>query len=360
MQQPQVFCNPASKTHGNLQPTGIRNSAGHLACYLITDAVTPHSLAVSNQFGADQALTSGQPKVLCVPSVKRVPQPNPIVVAGLAGLIRDLGASQDSSQLPAVQNADENYRGGMVCPAYEAMNAYLSDVQNLRRGDASHPPDPGAEDLYNRGRAVRDSFFDVFVDSFFDVFVAPSICFDASRGMEPEVSIQQSDNQVFAASLRFGGPNFRTVSKGGETWTQVEIPGLEGLVGPPGMPAVPFWYSLLAAPQGAEAVMGNPLAQTRGPSIFLNLIPFQPEALDREPQLDPGSEPPPPETFADRPFVKDEARYSTDAFVPPRPLPVDARRVIARSPDGPDRMCGRPVQPGHRRTAPLRLGSGKH
>ena len=319
VQQPQVFCNPASKTHGNLQPTGIRNSAGHLACYLIADAAAPHSLVVSNQFGSDQALTSGMPKVLCVPSVKRVPQPNPLVVAGLAGLIADLGASQRSSLLPAVQIADENYRSGLVCLANEAMNTYLRDVQNLRRGDAFHPPDPGAEDLYNRGRAVRDSFFDVFFDSFFDIFVPPSPCFDASRGRGPIVSVQQSDNQVFAASVSFGGPNFRTALKGGESWTQLEIPGLEGLVGPTGRPAVPTWFGLVAVPQGAEAVIGNQVSQARESSIFLNLIPFQPEALDGEPQLDPATQPPPPETFADRPFVKDASAYSTDAFLPPNP-----------------------------------------
>ncbi len=174
-----------------------------------------------------------------------------------------------------------------------------------------------AEDLFNRASAIRDSFSDSFFDVFFDIFVAPSHCFDASVGPQPQVHITQSDNTTFSASVAFGAPSLMTAMGGGETWTQVELPGLQALSGTPGIPAIPYWRALLAVPNGAQAGFLSPPepAMPSGQGLHVNLYPFQMEPVDAANDNTSGAT----TAFTDPPFVKDATAYAVNAFLPPDP-----------------------------------------
>ena len=84
----QYLCNPTLKAHftGFNDETGaaqfttatIQHPADHLVCYALQPStLAPHQLVVNNQFGSPQQLSTIQTKLLCVPSTKRVIDPNP-------------------------------------------------------------------------------------------------------------------------------------------------------------------------------------------------------------------------------------------------------------------------------------------
>ena len=164
-----------------------------------------------------------------------------------------------------------------------------------------------AEELYNRGRTLRNNFFDLY---FKNPALARPPCFDPSLHQDPVVTTLASDNKRFSARVALGAPSLSTLKRGGETWTQVSIPAVQSLIGVPGTPAVPSWQALVAIPHGAKAVLSQPLAHVRE-MIFMNLYPYQNQAADQ------GSEQGDP--FRDPPFVKDPKAYTTNAFVPSSP-----------------------------------------
>ncbi len=175
--------------------------------------------------------------------------------------------------------------------------------------------------------------------------------------MEPQVQIKQSDNTAFSARIQLGMPTFTTVRQEGETFTRVHTPGVENMTGNPGEPALPVWRTLIAVPMGADINI-NLRSGTARPTINANLVPFQPQPVDQasqfptvtttpstqpsittEPSVEPSVEPspeeptpnepspgngtlrpplPPPEVFADKPFVKNEDLYSQNLLLPAR------------------------------------------
>lgn len=205
-----------------------------------------------------------------------------------------------------VRNGQAAYERGQACTAVNILGAYLNETQALRRGRGI----AAAEDLYNRGRSLRGEIVGRELPS--------SRCADPQAGQAPRVSIQASDNQHFQAMVRFGTPRLSTVEAAGETWTQLSVPGVQSQIGPPGLPGVPSWQALVALPHGATPVLTLTGAPAVAETLHVNLYPFQEQAFDQEPE-DP---PTPPETFMDRPFVKDSLAYATDANFPPAPCAV--------------------------------------
>jgi hypothetical protein len=240
--------------------------------------------------------------------------PDPAVNAAFDELGDHLNGIPDSvlnkglrtSLMQKVRNAQAAYERGQACTAVNILGAYLNETQALRRGRGV----AGAEDLYNRGRALRGEVVSREGPT--------SRCADPGAGRAPQVSIQASDNLHFQASVGFGSPRMWTTEAGGETWTQLSLPGTQSQVGPPGLPGVPSWQALVALPQGATPVVAL-VTPTIAETIHINLYPFQQQPFDQEPQ-EPF--PPPPQTFMDRPFVKDSDAYSRNANFPPSPCAV--------------------------------------
>jgi len=212
--------------------------------------------------------------------------------------------------LEKVHKARKHYLAGAICPAHRVMGGLVREAQAERRKDRSGV----LEDLSNRGRSLRESFFDVFVA---DPSLTRPRCFDASLRQPPHVSIQVSDNTQFAATVTFGGPKLWTVVAGGETWTQLALPGVESQIGAPGLPGLPSWQTLLAIPRHSTPVLTRGGSASTRETLRLNLYPFQAQPADQAP-----SDAPPRETFMDKPFVKDARAYATNAFFPPDPCAV--------------------------------------
>jgi hypothetical protein len=220
---------------------------------------------------------------------------------------RELGKDQRASLAQKVKDAHVAYAREDACSAASVLGAYLKETAALRQDRLRTAV---AEDLYNRGRALRAAVVSGQVE--------PSPCADPGIGRKPDVRIVTSDNRSFQAQVTFGAPRLWTVEAGDETWTQIALPGLESPLGPPGLPGVPSWQGLIALPRGARAVIVSPREQKIREEVHLNLHPFQERPVDQA----KGEERPSPETFMDPPFVKDEKAYDTNAMAPLSPCAI--------------------------------------
>jgi len=255
----------------------------------------------------------------CEHGKPRPPRPDPAVLRAFDELLEDikelprrsLPHGEKTSLYVKVASARHVYKHKKVCPSASILGGFLHRTQALRWKPRRRAV---AEELYASGRTLRDL---VLAQA-----LPPSPCFDPSIGREPEVEILASDNERFSARVRFGAPRLAALKAGDETWTQLNLPGIENVVGPAGQPSLPSWQGLIGIPQGAELRL--PAVQTAvRERIALNLYPFQHQAADqvRDPRF--GDEPlPPPITFMDPPFVKDEKAYESNAFAPPNPCAV--------------------------------------
>lgn len=211
-----------------------------------------------------------------------------------------LDKGQRSSLSHKIENAEEAYERGRPCTAASILDAYLHETQALRKGKTVAL----AEQLYAAGRLLRD---DVLAH-----LVGGMQCPGHERAwMAPTVQAVQSDNRHFKGRVVFGEPRMWSVQARGETFTELAMPGGARLTGPPGLPGVPVVHRLVAFPRGAEVSISTS-ATIAGETLRLNLYPYQPQPAD-EPPTDP---------FADLPFVKDAAAYSSSAPFPPAPCTV--------------------------------------
>lgn len=196
------------------------------------------------------------------------------------------------------QDASTAYDQGLVCLAADLLGDLLQEAQGLR----SAPTQAVVDAIYNRAHTLRDAIT--------AAAGAASRCFDAAVDRRPQVALAASDDEHVAGTIVFGAPRIWTVTAtDGETYTQVEIPGLETMIGEPGQPAIPSVQRLIAYPDGAELVLS--FESDAAPPFLTHLYPFQ------ESPVDQAQEPAPdPERFADRPFTKSHAAYAGATFAP--------------------------------------------
>lgn len=218
-------------------------------------------------------------------------------IAGLAGEV--LSKGHRTSLGKKLDNAEMACSRGKICTAVNILGAYLNQTQALRRGEQVSI----AEDLHNKGYVLRNELL--------ARLPGRKICPGHERyGVVPVVEVAESDNKHLAGSFAFGQSNMWSVQADGELFTQVVIPGVDPIIGEPGLPGIPVVRRLVAVPRGAEVTIdvSNP---TVAETLNLNLFPFQNQAVDQD--VPPEA---PPETFADPPFVKDEQAYMSDAWFP--------------------------------------------
>jgi hypothetical protein len=211
-------------------------------------------------------------------------------------------------QLASSQKA---YGRGESCAAAQIIQAYLNHARALRTGKGL----PVAEDLYNRGWTLLSTLLTSLPPG--------EACADFLRfGAKPVTEIAASDNARFRATLSFGQPMLRTVTDGGEIFTEVSFPGLEndGRFGGPqdiGKPAVPMTFRLIAFPIGAQptlAIVNRVSREFTG----VNLYPCQPSAVDG--RVSNAVQP----TLAayQPPFAKDAAAYQENRLFPQAPISI--------------------------------------
>jgi len=207
----------------------------------------------------------------------------------------------------ALGDSETAYRNGETCQAAEVLrDTYLPAAQNLRVGKAQGM----AEDLYNLGRMTRYLMLEGLGPN--------ERCQSQGRvGREAAAVLEpgQSDNTQVAASFEFGEPKTLTAEGAGEVFTQVVLPGANGMPGTPGEPAIPTFRRLVAVPRGAEVV---PEFTPRNAETFqAKVYPVQdpPVAWSY-----PGPTDPP--VYGLPPFVKDDAAYAADTPYPEAPVTV--------------------------------------
>jgi hypothetical protein len=127
----------------------------------------------------------------------------------------------------------------------DTLGGYLRQTQALREG----PRTATAESLYNLGRLVLDLV----------LAGKPMGCTPPGVDADPDVRVMESDNRHLSADVLFGRPRLTSILRGEELWTRLWVPGVETQFGEPGLPAVPFFSTLVAVPHGAAvAVRGTP------------------------------------------------------------------------------------------------------
>jgi hypothetical protein len=263
------------------------------------------------------------PAAAAPPAAAEATEPSdPTVVAALDELVGvitstpsdKLDALERQSLLGKLDHARRDYLRGGICSAHDLLRRFLDEARSHRRGQRTAL----AEDLGNRGYRLRESLFDHF---FRHPHRPRPQCVDPGERDAPKVSIEASDDRRFRANVSFGRAKMWTVAAGGETWTQMSVPGLEGQIGAKGLPALPSWQTLIAIPRGAtpELVTRARAANVRE-RMQVNLYPFQPQPVDQA--REEGGDPISPETFMDKPFTKDAKAYATNAFFPAEPCAV--------------------------------------
>ncbi|MFN8492414.1 MAG: C25 family cysteine peptidase [Caldilineaceae bacterium] len=140
---------------------------------------------------------------------------------------------------------------------------------------------------------------------------------DPTQGKAPVVTIVQSDNRVFKATIQFPAPTAWPVKPGdGNTYTQMSISGVESQTVAPGKPDVPIYRRLLGVPQGAQVRLVNVTPHVSRIATGL-LYPAQPSPVDQG-----GEDPNPDPAFQNPPFTRDAQAYASDQDFPALPAHV--------------------------------------
>lgn len=222
----------------------------------------------------------------------------------------DKGALTDK-----LSESEMKYRSGDDCGAATDLLDFLDLAQGFRaEGMKNASKQAGLEraeameEAYNLARMIR---YDMLAG-----LPTKSQCPGQERvGMVAEATPEEEDNTKVLALASLGEPRVVTVEGDGEKFTELEVPGADTDAGMPGEPAVPILRRIIAVPMGAEIQLD--VQSEDAETIYLNLAPTQEQPLDED--EDPGN-PPDPATFGNRPFLKNEDVYATDALMPPDPL----------------------------------------
>jgi hypothetical protein len=207
-------------------------------------------------------------------------------------LASPLGPNEQAALAAKLHDAEMLYRGGDLCGSGEALIGYMQTAQDLRMGTMVET----VEGLYNIGSMI---LFNMYAG-----LLLKDQCPGQERfGMEADAMVDTENNARLSALAELGKPMVATVHANEEVFTEVQIPGADTSGGVPGEPGIPVFRRLIAVPRGAsvEAKITTEGAET----IKLNLFPTQTSPVDAV--EDP---------FGNKPFIKNEDRYQTDAFFP--------------------------------------------
>ena len=268
-------------------------------------------VALATTFGA--LVSSGRPPLPAYAADGPMPQ---ILeeYAALARHIRSipnskLNKGQRQSFESKLDSSRKFYKKGDACKAIKHMDVFLKHAETFRKGNSMD----AAEDLFNRGWMLKMNILMSLPEG--------ERCGQDAMIGDPSIQIVQSDNQMFSFDVFFPSPMLTTAIGGGETWTRVHYPTLENMVGEVGQPAMPMWRGLVGIPHGSE-VRIEMAAPVLGPSPHMNLVPFQPQAVDQNVPPDADPPVPPPSTFADKPFEKNAQTYNQNTALPPDPCSI--------------------------------------
>jgi hypothetical protein len=143
---------------------------------------------------------------------------------------------------------------------------------------------------------------------------------DGSEGVR--VDVGKSDNTGFQATIVFPKAQFVAADgPDGRDYLQYLMPGIDpNSSAEAGLPEVPVFRSLLAAPRGAKLRVASAQPQAGLPLQGL-LLPAQPSPADQKPPHNEDGDFDPAD-FADLPFVRSDEAYRSAGPFPPQPVSV--------------------------------------
>ena len=208
-----------------------------------------------------------------------------------------LNAEQQAILTEELNSAQDAYNSGQHCVSVEILGMYLEDANALR----GQVEDAIAEDLYNRGWMLIQNILTGLGQG----RVCPVF---EGHNEEPSAEVITSDNTQITSTVSFGDPRLWSVEAEGELYTEIELPGIMPGNGEPGKPCVPVYRCLIAVPIGAVASISLTEPPTVDMTIPANLYPFQPQAVDYDPND--------PNRYENPPFEKDEDLYASGELYP--------------------------------------------
>jgi hypothetical protein len=188
VRHPVFLCNPVEKTHAGAV-TPVQRPRDHLVCYKIEAEPFSANVRTRNQFG-EERLIVGQPRLLCVPSLKKVIEvdhfPNTsasITLLGPEGFQETIALSGPATihvtfegEEGSAQDNDGDGRDEVVSeivamkldgnsPTFGPVTVFL-DPDRRSMGEIAEQANtmPGVLDVPPFGEGQADSFFDVFFE----------------------------------------------------------------------------------------------------------------------------------------------------------------------------------------------------
>jgi len=208
-----------------------------------------------------------------------------------------LNAARQAILTEELNSAKDAYDSGQHCLSAQILGMYLEDATALR----GQVEDAITEDLYNRGWMLIQNIL---------TGLAPGRECPGFEGHneEPSAEVLSSDNTQITSTVSFSRPRLWSVEAEGELYTEIDLPGIMPGNGEPGKPCVPVYRCLIAVPIGATASISLTEPPAVDMTIHANLYPFQPQAVDYDPND--------PNRYEDPPFEKDEDLYDSGELYP--------------------------------------------
>lgn len=180
-----------------------------------------------------------------------------------------VSADERKGMLSSMSDAEKSFSSGDVCETVRQLRELIARAQTIARDLKERI----GYELVNRLWSIRHDVLSLTPKG--------STCADAERfDKAPDVKINDSDNRHLSGVVKFGEPRMWGVRKEGDSYTEIEIPGIQPAVGEPGTPGVPVLYRLVAIPEGAKPIVKSKVIAEQ--TFRLNLYPVQPEPVDAE------------------------------------------------------------------------------
>ncbi|MGL4648749.1 MAG: C25 family cysteine peptidase, partial [Caldilineaceae bacterium] len=148
---------------------------------------------------------------------------------------------------------------------------------------------------------------------------------DGKESPGVRVDIAKSDNKSFEATFTLPQPQLLPVNGPDQReYLQFLMPGIDpNSSATPGLPDVPVYHAMLAAPQGAKLIIAVAEPTVGEPTQGL-LLPAQPSPADQAPDADPKPEEIGiiEQDLADLPFARSDEAYRSQGPFPAQPVSV--------------------------------------
>lgn len=214
-----------------------------------------------------------------------------------------LTKEEQEELLQILDETEELFLEGDPCAAAEVLGSkFANRTQDIRQTGAKGE----GEKLYAEGRNLRVSIARTMEDK--------EDCEELERvDLEAEAIVEKESQKSVSGWGVFGEALMQAVAAPmpGEIFTEIFVPGAEGLPSQIGSPAVPVFRQLIAVPRGDDVRVNIRHSPVIAEELFVNLYPVQPAPIDND-------EIPP--VYEEPPFIINNSIYASNDPWPPAPV----------------------------------------